>query len=200
MALRGFSVRRLFMGALLMVVVLWLGSVAAVVYAGRQGELQHADAVVVLGAAQYAGSPSPVLRSRLDHAIQLFKSGYAPLLIVTGGAGRGDTTTEADVGRKYAMAKGVPDAAIVVENRGRTTVESLGTVAAMLKAREMTSAIFVSDAFHMLRLRILARKLDIRAYTAPAPNSPIRVNGARGWRYILSESIKAPLAFILEKP
>jgi uncharacterized SAM-binding protein YcdF (DUF218 family) len=140
-----------------------------------------------------------VLRSRLDHAIQLFKGGYAPLLILTGGAGKGDTTTEADVGRKYALSKGVPDAAIVVENKGRTTAESLRTVAAMLKARELTNAIFVSDAFHMLRLKILASKFEMRAYTSPAPNSPIRVNGARGWRYILSESIKAPLAFILEK-
>jgi uncharacterized SAM-binding protein YcdF (DUF218 family) len=154
---------------------------------------------VVLGAAQYWGRPSPVLKSRLDHAIGLWKKGYAPLLIVTGGAGRGDTTTEAEVGRKYALSKGVTDAAIVVENQGRTTRESLRTVSAMLKAREMNTAILVSDPFHMFRLTILARKFGLESRGSPTPSSPISANPSQVWRYVLSESVKAPLAFILER-
>jgi uncharacterized SAM-binding protein YcdF (DUF218 family) len=174
-------------------------SIGSVIYFGRRSEVEKADAIVVLGAAQYDGRPSPVLKSRLDHAIDLFKRGYAPLLVVTGGSGKGDTTTEADVGRKYALAKGIPEAAIIVENRGRTTSESLRTVSEMLKARNMKSTILVSDAFHMLRLRIMARRLGLRSYTSPAPGSPISANPSRAWRYVLSESVKAPLAFILER-
>ena len=199
MGLRGFSPRRIVAGVLLLAVVLWLMSVASVIYYGNRHDVKKADAIVVLGAAQYDGRPSPVLKSRLDHAIDLYQRGYAPLLILTGGSGKGDTTTEADVGRKYALQKGVPDAAIVVENEGRTTSASLRTVAAMLKARNMKSTIMVSDAFHMFRLRILAMKLRLHVFTSPAPDSPIAANPSRVWRYVLSESVKAPLAFILEK-
>jgi uncharacterized SAM-binding protein YcdF (DUF218 family) len=188
------------LGSMLILLVLaWLASVSAVVFYGGRNRIEKADAIVVLGAAQWAGRPSPVLQSRLLHAIDLWKRGYAPLLVLTGGTGRGDTTTEAEVGRKFAMAKGVPDNAIIVENRGRTTSESLRTVAAMLESRGMKRTILVSDSFHMFRLRLLAGKFGLECYTSPAPDSPISANPYKHWRYVLSESVKAPLALILEK-
>ena len=191
--------QRILARGLILFAVLWGASAAAVLYYGRKNDIKKADAVVVLGAAQYWGRPSPVLKSRLDHAIDLWKHNYAPLLVLTGGTGKGDTTTEADVGRKYAMGKGVPDTAIVIENQGRTTSESLRTVSAMLKARDMKSAILVSDPFHMFRLSILARRFGLESYTSPTPTSPISANRSRVWRYVLSESVKAPVAFIMER-
>jgi uncharacterized SAM-binding protein YcdF (DUF218 family) len=196
---RGITLQRVLALALMALAVLWVGSVIAVVSFGRRNDAEHADAIVVLGAAQYWGQPSPVLKERLNHAIALWKDGYAPLMVLTGGTGRGDTTTEAEVGRKYAMSRGVPDSAIIVENRGRTTKESLRTVAAILKARNMRKAILVSDPFHMLRLRILAGKLDLTVRSSPTRTSPISASPSQYWSYVLSESLKAPLAFILEK-
>jgi uncharacterized SAM-binding protein YcdF (DUF218 family) len=183
---------------LVLLVMLWLTSLLAVVFYGGRQRIQKADAIVVLGAAQWAGRPSPVLQSRLVHAIDLWKRGYAPLLILTGGSGKGDTTTEAEVGRKFAIAKGIPDSAIIVENRGRATSESLRTVAAILESRDKKRTILVSDSFHMFRLRILAGKFGLECYTSPAPDSPISANSSRHWRYVLSESVKAPLALIME--
>jgi uncharacterized SAM-binding protein YcdF (DUF218 family) len=184
---------------LTLALIAWLFCLAAVVVVGRRDDLAKADAIIVLGAAQYDGRPSPVFKSRLDHAAHLFNSGYAPLLILTGGPGEGDRTTEADVGRKYMLSKGIAEVAILVENEGRSSSESLRTAAAMLKARNLESAILVSDSFHMLRLRILAARHGLRPRTSPAPDSPIAANPSRAWRYILSESIKAPLAFLLER-
>lgn len=191
--------QRVLSRVLVAIALSWAVSAIAVVYYGRRNDAEKADAIVVLGAAQYAGRPSPVLQSRLDHAINLWKDNHAPLLVLTGGTGKGDTTTEADVGRKYAMAKGVPDADIVVENQGRTTSESLRTVAAMLKARGLNRTILVSDPFHMFRLSILAKRFGLESQMSPTSNSPISANPSRAWRYVLSESVKAPMAFILER-
>ena len=92
---------------------------------GNQDDPRPSDAIVVLGAAQYNGVPSPIYRARLDHAIDLFEEGLAPALVMTGGKLPGDKTTEAEAGRRYAMSKGVPEDAILVEDHGRTTLESL---------------------------------------------------------------------------
>jgi uncharacterized SAM-binding protein YcdF (DUF218 family) len=173
--------------------VLWLASAAAVVVWGSRDRARKADAIVVLGAAQYVGRPSPVLKARLDHAISLWTRGLAPVLIVTGGTGAGDTTSEGAVSRQYALRHGVPDSAILVESQGRTTRESLETVANMMQARDLHRAILVSDAFHMLRLSIVAGKLGLTPYTSPTPTSPITANRSQSWRYVLSESIKVPL-------
>jgi len=151
----------------------------------------------VLGAAQYDGRPSPVLRARVDHAIDLWRRGLAPLLIVTGGRGQGDTTTEAAVQRRYAIAHGVPDSAIRVEPESRSTSESLRNVSGMLK-RENRDVILVSDPFHMLRLSILARRFGLHPRTSPTPTSPITANRGEFWRYTLLESWKAPVAFFFE--
>src|SRR5687767_10907658 len=131
------------------VVIAWVISMMAVERAGQRDEAQRAHAIVVLGAAQYVGRPSPVLRARVDHAVALWKRGLAPTLILTGGTGVGDTTSEAAVARKYAMSRGVPDRAIVVEIKGRTTSESVRAVARIMEDRAQHSASRVSDPFHM---------------------------------------------------
>src|SRR5256712_4533933 len=108
---------------------LWAISAAAVLSWGCRDEGRPAQAIVVLGAAQYAGKPSPVLRARLDHALDLWNRHLAALLILTGGTGAGDTTSEAAAGRTYSRKHGVPDSAILVENEARTTSESMRAVA-----------------------------------------------------------------------
>jgi len=178
---------------------LWVISAAAVLIWSSRDEARPAQAIVVLGAAQYAGKPSPVLRARLDHALELWNRRLASLLILTGGTGSGDTTSEAAVGRTYAKKHGVPDSAIIVESEGRTTSESMKAVAGMLEVRGLQSALLVSDPFHMLRLRILARRFGFTPYTSPTRTSPISPNREERWKYIFSESLKAPLAFFFER-
>jgi uncharacterized SAM-binding protein YcdF (DUF218 family) len=192
-------IRRILTIAFVTVLVVWLASVSAVLIWSGRDEARPAQAIVVLGAAQYAGKPSPVLRARLDHALDLWNRHLASLLILTGGTGAGDTTSEADVGRNYAKRHGVPDSAILVENAGRTTSESMRAVAGMLEVRGLQSALLVSDPFHMLRLRILARRYGFTPYTSPTQTSPISPNREERWKYIFSESLKAPLAFFFER-
>jgi|SRR5687768_10207001 len=190
--------RRLITGGLLVLLVAWVASALAVVDRGRRDEARPADAIIVLGAAQYSGRPSPVLRARLDHAIRLWKQGLAPMLVLTGGTGAGDTTSEAAVGKRYAIRQGVPARAIHMETKGRTTMESLQGVADLGELGEHPSVILVSDPFHMLRLSILARRLGMTPLTSPTRTSPISDNRSQVVRYVLSESVKAPLAFIME--
>jgi uncharacterized SAM-binding protein YcdF (DUF218 family) len=192
-------VRRVLTVAFVAVFALWVISATAVLIWASRDEARPAQAIVVLGAAQYAGKPSPVLRARLDHALELWNRHLAALLILTGGTGSGDTTSEAAVGRTYARKHGVPDSAILVENEGRTTSESMRAVAGMLEVRGLQTALLVSDPFHMLRLRILARRFGFTPYTSPTRTSPISPNREERWKYIFSESLKAPLAFLFEK-
>jgi uncharacterized SAM-binding protein YcdF (DUF218 family) len=192
-------VRRILTIIMVGVFALWVVSAAAVLVWSSRDEARPAQAIVVLGAAQYAGKPSPVLRARLDHALDLWNRRLAKLLIRTGGTGAGDTTSAAAVGRTYARKHGVPDSAILVENEGRTTSESMKAVAGMLEVRGLQTALLVSDPFHMLRLRILARRFGFTPYTSPTQTSPISPNRDQRWKYIFSESLKAPLAFIFER-
>ena len=193
------ALRRMLTVAVVAVFALWVISASAVLIWSSRDEARPAQAIVVLGAAQYAGKPSPVLRARLDHALELWNRHLASLLILTGGTGSGDTTSEAAVGRTYAKKHGVPDSAILVESEGRTTSESMRAVAGMLEVRGLQSALLVSDPFHMLRLRILARRFGFTPYTSPTQTSPISPNREERWKYIFSESLKAPLAFFFER-
>jgi uncharacterized SAM-binding protein YcdF (DUF218 family) len=188
---------RLTRTAILLFIGLWAFSLGLVLVWQRRDVSRAADAIVVLGAAQWDGKPSPVLRARVDHAIGLWRRGLAPVLIMTGGQAPGDTTSEAAVERRYAMSHGVPSSAIRVEARSRNTSESLRNVAAMLpgNARDV---ILVSDGFHMLRLSILARRFGLRPQTSPTRTSPIHANREQFWRYALHESWKAPAAFFFE--
>ena len=175
--------------------VAWLVSLSAVVIWGRRDTARPAGAIIVLGAAQYVGHPSPVLRARLEHAVSLWRRGLAPRMVLTGGTGDGDTTSEAAVSRRYVVQEGVPDSAILLEAKGRTTSESLRAVAAMMMAQRSDTVILVSDPFHMLRLTILARRFGLVALLSPTPTSPISESWKERWEYRMSESIKAPLAF-----
>jgi len=175
----------------------WATSLAGVVVWERRDTAQHASAIVVLGAAQYVGRPSPVLRARLDHAIELWRQGLAPRIIFTGGFGDRDTTSEAAVGQRYAIARGVPARAILIENAGRSTAESLEQVALLMDAEPSREVILVSDPFHMLRLSILARRYGMTPYTSPTRTSPISFSRRESWKYVLAESVKVPIAFLM---
>ncbi|HUX35381.1 MAG TPA: YdcF family protein [Gemmatimonadaceae bacterium] len=178
----------------------WLAALFTVVVWGKRDTARPAGAIVVLGAAQYVGRPSPVLRARLDHAIALWQRGLAPRLVLTGGTGHGDTTSEAAVGRRYVVQRGVPDSAVMLEAEGRTTSASLRAVAAMMAARSVDTVILVSDPFHMWRLSILARRFGLTPLVSPTLTSPISANWRERWTFRLSESLKAPLAFLVEWP
>lgn len=151
----------------------WIVSLVAVVVWERRDTARPASAIVVLGAAQYVGRPSPVLRARIDHAIALWRRGYAPRIIFTGGFGDRDTTSEAAVSQRYAIEHGVPARNILIENSGRSTAESLQQVAKLMEAEPSRAVILVSDPFHMLRLTILARRFGLIPYTSPTRTSPI---------------------------
>jgi uncharacterized SAM-binding protein YcdF (DUF218 family) len=190
---------RLLLAGLGLLCLIWTASLAAVLIWEQNDQAQPASAIVVLGAAQYVGRPSPVLRARLDHAIALWRRKLAPLIIVTGGTGRGDTTSEAAVSQRYAIKRGVPASAILLETEGRTTSESMEGVAALMGQQSRRDVLLVSDPFHMLRLTILARRHGLIPYASPTPTSPIAASPTERWKYALSESIKAPLAFIFER-
>jgi len=139
---------------------------------GQHDNRRPVDAIVVLGAAQYNGRPSAVLAARLDHAIELYKEGYAPNFIVTGGKLPGDRLTEAATERNYAVARGVPASAILGETTGRTTLESIQNVRALLDAHGLHTVLFVSDRTHMLRVLRLASDQGIEAWGSPTESSP----------------------------
>src|ERR1043166_2379759 len=151
----------------------WLLSITAVVIWGRREAKRPAQAIIIMGAAQYRGKPSPVLRARLDHGIQLWRQGLARRIILTGGTGEGDTTSEAATGRRYAVEQGIPDTVLMLETDGRTTEESVRNAAALVVTQASRSVILVSDPFHMLRLSILARRFGLEPPTSPTPTSPI---------------------------
>jgi uncharacterized SAM-binding protein YcdF (DUF218 family) len=139
---------------------------------GNRDNRRPVDAIVVLGAAQYNGRPSAVLSARVDHAIDLYRAGLAPYLVVTGGKAPGDRTTEAAAAREVALARGVPASSILVEDEGRTTLESLRGVAGLLRDRGLATAVFVSDRTHMLRVLRIATDEGIESFGSPTTNSP----------------------------
>ena len=140
---------------------------------GQHDDRRPADAIVVMGAAQYDGRPSPVFAARLDHAIDLYHAGVAPTLIVTGGKAAGDRTTEAAAARAYAIAHGVRPADILIEDRSRTTFESIDAVGRLMRDRSLGTAVIVSDRTHMLRVLRMATDAGIEAWGSPTTTSPI---------------------------
>jgi uncharacterized SAM-binding protein YcdF (DUF218 family) len=188
---------RLFLAVLVTVLAIWMSFVVAIVDSGRREEAQRADAIIVLGAAQYEGRPSPVLKARLDHAAALWARGLAPRMIVTGGRGVGDTTSEAAVGMHYLVQHGVPADSIAMDIEGLTTSQSMLAVRRVLAREAYPAVILVSDPFHMLRLAILARRLHMIPLLSPTRTSPISTRPGQQLRYILAESIKAPYALVV---
>jgi uncharacterized SAM-binding protein YcdF (DUF218 family) len=177
--------------------VVYTVALAAVLVTSQQDQRRPVDAIVVLGAAQYNGRPSPVLRARLDHAVTLYREGYAPLVVVTGGVGRGDTTSEAIVGQRYLVAREVPEEDIVAQPVGRSTRTSMTAVGEWLRGRNLKRVLLVSDPFHMFRLRLEARRIDLDAYTSPTESSPISANPVLELRYLFAEGLKVPIAWAL---
>ena len=175
--------------------VVYTVSLTAVLVASQHDQRRPADAIIVLGAAQYNGRPSPVLRARLDHAIGLYREGYAPLIVVTGGVGRGDTISEAMAGRRYLIAREVPEDAVIAQPIGRSTLTSMNAVGDWLRGRGLHRVLLVSDPFHMFRLRLEARRIALEAYTSPTESSPISDNPVLELRYLFAEGLKVPIAW-----
>lgn len=180
----------------LFLVACWALSIASIHLWGRRNEARKSDAIVVLGAAQYDGRPSPVLKARLDHAVRLYERGVAPVIIMTGGRAPGDTVSEAVVSRRYAIRQGVPAAAILTERGGMTTLESMRAVARLMRGQNMQTAVLVSDPFHMLRLKLLARRVGFRGYTSPTRTSPISRNQNEERKHLIRESFSLPFALL----
>jgi uncharacterized SAM-binding protein YcdF (DUF218 family) len=152
-----------------------------VIHTASLAEARPADAIVVFGAAEYAGHPSPVLRARLDHGFDLFHRGIAPVIITTGGAGADPHFSEGGVGRDYLMRRGVPERNLIAETQGRDTSESAVRVAVIMRTNGLHSCVAVSDAYHVFRIRKLLEHEDVRpVYVAPRPDSKPRGAVQRG--------------------
>ncbi len=188
---------RWLIGLVLLLVALWLATIGLILLAGSHPNPVRADAILVLGAAQWNGKPSPVLKARLDHAIDLHRRALAPYLIVTGGVGRRDSVSEGEVARRYVERAGIAPDAVLVEGKGITTAQSIEAASDLMHAGGLSTAIVVSDAYHMLRVQILARRAGIKSYRSPAPNSPIDRTPAQRWRYVVRESMLVPATAVL---
>jgi len=152
-------------------------------------EARPADAIVVFGAAEYNGVPSPVFKARLDHALELDDRGLAPAIITTGGSGGDTHFTEGGVARDYLIQQGVAEGKIVSETRSDTTYESVRAVAEILKQRHAQTCIAVSDGFHLYRVKLMFRSVGITAYASPAPDSPIEDDPTQRTLYSLREMV-----------
>jgi uncharacterized SAM-binding protein YcdF (DUF218 family) len=143
----------------------------SIVHAADLQQLQKSDAIVVFGAAEYSGRPSPVYRARLDHAFDLFQRRIAPMVITTGGAGLDPSYSEGGVGHDYLMRRGIPEANLIAETQGADTAQSAQRVAVILKRNGMHKCVAVSDAYHVFRIQKLLEHEGIQVYVAPRPDS-----------------------------
>lgn len=194
--------KRRILGRLLVLAVTgWLACLVSIMAWSTRSSTEQADAIVVLGAAQYGGRPSPVLRARLDHAVALWHAHRAPRMVFTGGRRDGDLISEAAAGRRFAMRRGVPATAILLESTGRTSLESMSGADDVLRAQgnaigapmsARPRVLLVSDPFHMLRLDVLARLHGLTPLPSPTRTSPISAKRAVAMEYVFRESIALP--------
>lgn len=168
----------------------------AILNQARKDEARPADAIVVLGAAQWGGNPSTILRARLDHAYDLYVAGDAPMIVLTGGTGPGDVYSESDVSKAYLLKRGVPTSAMRTVG-GLTTWQSLQEARAS-ELRDGEHVLLVSDPFHMFRVKHMSEDLGLVAYTSPTRTSPIRPNTPTEYRYVVRE-VGAYLAYLFLK-
>jgi uncharacterized SAM-binding protein YcdF (DUF218 family) len=159
-----------------------------VYWQARTDQARPVDAIVILGAAQYNGRPSEVLQARLERALTLWNEGLAPRIVVTGGKQPGDAFTEAETEANYLTEHGVPSSAILYENSGRDTWQSMQGVAAVLKGTDTKRLLIVSDGFHLLRARLMARELGFTAFGSPAKDSPITPWSGNEFSYVIRET------------
>jgi uncharacterized SAM-binding protein YcdF (DUF218 family) len=139
--------------------------------AARADDAPSADAIVVMGAAQYNGKPSPVFAGRLDHSVELYDGGLADWVVVTGGRREGDEFTEASAAAGYLIARGVPESAMLLESSGENSWQSLAAAARILRDRDLTEVILVSDPYHSLRIRAIADEVGLEPHVSPATGS-----------------------------
>lgn len=152
----------------------------------RQSDLVEdhpADVIIVMGAAEYRGRPSPVLKARLNHALLLYLKGLAPYILTTGGAGGDPHYTEGEVGRAYLTELGIPSEHILVEPEGTTTAQSLDAAAEIMRRMDMHSCIVVSDGYHIYRSKRLLEAQHIKVYGSPRPGGAPAGKMARRWLY-----------------
>jgi len=170
--------------ALTVLAVVFIASVALEIQRqSTRDETHPADVIVILGAAEYRGRPSPVLRARLDHALVLFRKRLAPLLLTTGGAGGDPVFTEGEVGRAYLVRQGVPSESIIVEPEGASTAQSLAAVAEIMDRMNLHSCIVVSDGYHIFRVKRMLQSRGMVVYGSPRPAAP-RYDVRAWWLYI----------------
>ncbi len=162
----------------------------------RNDERAPADAILVLGAAQYNGRPTRAFRARLDHAAALYRQGYARTLVLVGGTAAPSEPSEAEVGARYLEALGIPAEALLVVPEGRNTWQSLQAAAESLHALRVHRVLLVSDGFHLFRSKLMANDLGFQALGSPAPNSPIR-HGSRLERWYIIREAVATLAYLI---
>lgn len=164
--------RRLLIKVVLTLGVLFFGYLGVtfvqVLWASRHDGAREADAAVVLGAAQYDGRPSPVFKTRLDHALELYEDGLVKVIVITGGKQTGDRFTEAFTGYSYLRNKGVPEDSLLTEVQGRNSWESIAAAARILRERDMTDAVMVTDGYHALRVDAIADELGLDASVSPS--------------------------------
>ena len=157
--------------------------------AAVRDEAHPADAIVVLGAAQYNGRPSPVLKARLDHAYELFRDGYAPVIITTGSYGPDPNFSEAQVGTKYLVQRGIDGTNIVTEQGSGTTYDSIRAASNVIHQKGWRSVLVVSDGFHLFRVKKMLADNGIIAYTSPVPHSPIEIEASQRFWYSVREVV-----------
>ena len=158
-------------GAMLTFLLFLLVISLRIVHEAGKEELHPADAIVVFGAAEYSGRPSPVLRARLDRAYELFKLGLAPVVITTGGSGSDPSFSEGGVGHDYLLHRGIPERALIAETQGSDTAQSAERVAVILRANGLHSCLAVSDEYHVFRIKVLLEHQGMRVYVAPRTGS-----------------------------
>ena len=163
--------------------------------ASRRDQARPVQAIVVLGAAQYNGRPSSVLKARLDHAYQLWKQKLSDKIVVTGGKQPGDRFTEAAASAAYLGSLGVPDADVLREVEGRNSWQSLAASAAFLKAQGRVTVLLVSDPFHNERIELMADELGLKPYVSPTRTSPIR--GVTKLAYFGKETVEVAIGRII---
>ena len=168
-------------GALLVLYIAYLS--VRIERQSRHDEAQAADVILVLGAAEYRGRPSPVLRARLDHAFELYRRNLAPRILTTGGAGGDPVYTEGGVGRAYLIGRGVPSEAIMVESEGESTVYSITAAAEIMLRMGLRSAIVVSDGYHIFRVKRMLQSRGLQVYGSPRPETQ-RDTIRERWKYV----------------
>lgn len=146
-----------------------------------------ADVIVIPGAAQLDGTPGPVLQARLEQAVRLFRAGVAPLVITVGAGAPGDRTTEADSGRKWLIANGVPRSAVIALPEGRDTLSQTKLYVKEMREQSIESVVIATDPFHCQRAITMARDLEIDPFCAPVPDGPNSLDGST-YRYLIREA------------